>query len=133
MGATTWRRLASAGMLLVVLAGLALSLSGCGSTSAAANAVEMGVADFQQHAVTIKAGQAVHFDDPANGGGTHIICIGKGQQCVPQTGAPAELNTASGITFNPGDPPQDIVFATPGTYIVVCTIHPAMTVTITVQ
>jgi plastocyanin len=130
VGATTWRRLASAGMLL---AGLALSLGCCGSSSAAANAVEMGVADFQQRAVTIRAGQAVHFDDPANGGSTHIICIGKGQQCVPQTGAPAELNTASGITFNPGDPPKDIVFATPGTYTVVCTIHPAMIITITVQ
>src|SRR5260221_11623195 len=111
----------------MLLAGLALSLGGCGSSSAAANAVEMGVADFQQHVVTIKAGQAVHFDDPANGGGTHIICIGKGQQCVPQTGAAADLNTASGITFNPSNPPKNILFATPGTYIVRCTIHPVMT------
>src|SRR5258708_33146498 len=107
----------------MLLAGLALSLGGCGSSSAAANAVEMGVADFQQHAVTIKAGQAVHFDDPANGGGTHIICIGKGQQCVPQTGAPAELNPARGITFNPGHPPKEIVFATRGKATSACMLH----------
>lgn len=119
------------------VAALAICCAGlvaCGaSKSTASNVVEMGVADFQQHSVTIQAGQSVHFDDPVNGGGTHIICIGKGQSCVPTTGAPAELNTADGITFNAGDPAKDIVFPTAGTYDVVCTIHPGMVVTVTVH
>jgi len=118
--ATTWRRLASAGMLL---ADLALSLVNVFLLSFHCRVLGV-VRDVLFRALVI-----VVLDDLC----VHVICIGKGQQCVPQTGAPAELNTASGITFNPGDPPKDIVFATPGMYTVVCTIHPAMTVTITVQ
>lgn len=92
----------------------------------------MGIAVFQQGSVTIKAGQAVHFVDPANGGNKHILCVGADLKCIPQAGAPAALNTADGITFNPGDT-RDIVFATAGTYQVVCTIHPGMVVTVIVQ
>ncbi len=92
----------------------------------------MGIAVFQQDSVTIKAGQAVHFVDPANGGNEHILCVGADLKCIPQEGAPAALNTADGITFNPGDT-RDIVFATAGTYQVVCTIHPGMVVTVIVQ
>ena len=113
---------------------LLLALSACGSNGGAApNEVDMGVAAFQQSAVSIKAGQSVRFVDPANGGGTHLLCVGKGTECIPQQGAPAELNTKDGLTFNPGDSAKDIVFANPGTYVVVCTIHPNMEVTITVS
>lgn len=108
---------------------LLLALAGCGG--AASNEVDMGVASFQQSEVTIRAGQAVHFVDPASGG-THIICVGKDLQCVPQTGAPAALNTTDGLTFNTGDT-RDIVFPTAGTYVVICTIHPNMQVTVNVQ
>ncbi len=111
-----------------------LLTSACGSANgASANEVDMGVADFKQHSITIKAGQAVHFVDPTAGGGTHVLCIGKGEQCESQPGAPAELDNAQGIVFNAGDPPRDIVFSTPGTYDVICTIHPGMVVTVTVQ
>jgi len=118
-------------MLAACLAmGALIWLAGCGA--APANEVDMGVAAFKQDSVTIKARQPVHFVDPANSGGTHVICVGQGLQCVPQPGAPAELNTTSGITFEPGDT-KDIVFATPGTYQIVCTIHPGMVVSVVVQ
>jgi plastocyanin len=118
---------------LTLLAALVMALSACGSgSSASANEVDMGVADFKQHSITITAGQALHLVDPANGGGTHILCIGKGQQCVPAQGAPGELNTTDGVTFNPGDT-KDVVFPAAGTFDVVCTIHPEMVVTVVVQ
>lgn len=112
-----------------IIALLAFALAGCG-TSRAANEVDMGVATFEQSSVTIKAGQAVHFVDPTTGG-VHIICVGQGVKCIAQDGAPPELNTADGMTFNQGDT-HDIVFPTAGTYVVVCIIHPGMQVTVTV-
>lgn len=112
-----------AALLVVVL------LAGCGGSPA--NQVEMGVAAFQQSSVSIKAGEAVHFVDPASGG-THIICVGEGVKCVPTNGAPADLNTADGMMFNTGDT-RDIVFPTAGTYHVVCIIHPGMEVTVNVS
>jgi plastocyanin len=106
-----------------------LTLAGCGS-STPSNEVLMGVATFKTSSVTIKAGQAVDFVDPTTGG-VHILCVGEALQCVKQPGAPAELSTAQGITFNPDDH-RSIVFPNPGTYTVVCIVHPAMAVTITV-
>lgn len=121
-------------VLVVELAAIAMLvlalLSGCGG-GAASNEVDMGVANFRQSQVTIKAGQAVHFVDPASGG-THVICVGHDLQCVSQSGAPDALNTTDGLTFNTGDS-RDIVFPTSGTYVVICTIHPNMQVTVTVQ
>ena len=113
------------------LAALALlaALAGCGGTKSS-NEVDMGVAAFQQTSVSVKAGTAVHFVDPPTGG-THIICVGQGTQCVAQTGAPAALNDPHGIQFVQGDS-RDIVFPSAGTYNVVCIIHPGMQVTITV-
>ena len=120
-------------VVVVVLGAIAMLvlplLAGCGG--AASNEVDMGVASFRQSQVTIKAGQAVHFVDPASGG-THVICVGHDLQCVSQPGAPDALNTTDGLTFNTGDT-RDIVFPTPGIYVVICTIHPNMQVTVTVQ
>lgn len=107
----------------------ALALAGCGG-SKPSNEVDMGVATFEQSAVTIKAGQAVHFVDP-NTGGVHILCVGKGTQCIPTPGAPDLLNTKEGWQVQAGDT-RDIVFSTAGTYLVVCIIHPGMQVTVTV-
>lgn len=122
------KRLGTVGGSMLCLGLLAFLLAGCGSTPS--NEVDMGVAAFQQSSVSIKAGQAVHFVDPASGG-THVICVGEGVKCVPQSGAPADLNTADGLTFNTGDS-RDIVFPTAGTYNVICIIHPGMEITITV-
>lgn len=116
----------SVGALAVMLA---LTLAGCGGSPS--NQVDMGVAAFQQSSVSIKAGQAVHFVDPASGG-THVICVGEGVKCIAQSGAPAELNAADGMTFNTGDS-RDIVFSTAGTYHVVCIIHPGMEVVVNVS
>jgi plastocyanin len=124
------KRLGLASGCIVTVMLLTLLLLGCGG-SAPPNQVEMGVAAFQQTSVSIKAGQAVHFVDPASGG-THIICVGEGVKCVPQSGAPADLNTDEGVTFQTGDS-KDIVFPTVGTYHVVCIIHPGMEVVVTVS
>ena len=119
------KRLIGVGCFLALVVSL---LAGCGSTKS--NEVDMGVAAFQQTSVTIKAGEAVHFVDPASGG-THVICVGQDVKCTPQDGAPDALNTEQGLTFNTGDV-RDIVFSTAGTYNVVCIIHPGMHVVVTV-
>ncbi len=108
-----------------------LPLAGCGGP--APNEVDMGVVTFEQAKVTINAGQSVRFVDSAQSGGLHVLCIGQGLSCIPKAGAPAELNTASGITFSAGDPPRDIVFPNAGTYQIVCTIHPNMVLTVVVR
>jgi len=122
-------RACSALALLAVTLGLT---TGCGGPASNTAEVDMGIATFQQDSVTIKAGQTIHFTDPDAGGGVHILCVGKDLKCVPQSGAPAALDGADGVTFNPGDS-RDIVFTTAGSYDVVCTIHPGMVVTVNVQ
>ncbi len=93
----------------------------------------MGTAQFLQSSATIDAGQSVQFVDPVKGGGIHVLCIGKNSMCAPKAGAPAQLNVPYGIQMQPGDPPIDVTFATKGTYVVVCIIHPGMAVTINVK
>jgi plastocyanin len=53
--------------------------------------------------------------------------------CVPQAGAPAQLNVPNGIQVSPGDPELNVTFTTKGTYVVVCRIHPGMAVTVNVK
>ena len=112
-----------------------MALSACGSASGSGSSpeVDMGVAAFRQSSITIVAGQSLQFVDPANGGGVHVLCIGKNSECMPQAGAPAPLNMANGIQVSPGDPPIVVTFPTRGMYVVVCTIHPGMAVTINVR
>jgi plastocyanin len=81
--------------------------------------------------VTIKAGQAVLFDDPTGSGGTHDLVIGHNGQFSAMSGAPSELNSATGMLISPGQQ-QAITFAKAGTYPITCTIHPSMQVTVTV-
>jgi plastocyanin len=116
-------------LALALVAVVAFALVGCGG-SKPSNEVDMGVAAFEQSAVTIKAGQAVHFVDP-NTGGVHILCVGKGTQCTPAPGAPDLLNTKEGWQVQAGDT-RDVTFPTAGTYVIVCIIHPGMQVTVTV-
>ena len=123
----------SIGIALVWLCSLALGACGTSSSQRPSNEVDMGVAEFQESSITVQAGQSVQFVDPANGGGVHVICIGKDSMCVPQAGAPAQLNVSTGIQVSPGDPPINVTFSTKGTYVVVCTIHPGMAVTIHVN
>jgi plastocyanin len=100
-----------------------------GSSSAT---VEMGSFSFTSGtSITIKVGQAVTFDDPATGGGTHILVTGTQGQFSAQAGAPSEFSSTNGIMFNPGDS-KTITFPTAGTYTITCTIHNSMLATISV-
>ncbi len=134
------RLLASA----AVAAALALSMAGCSpwlsvselSNAApppASNEVRLGISTFLTEKVTIKAGQSVMFVDSAAAGGIHYLCVGQGQQCRPTPGTPAQLTNPNGLLFKNGDPPVNITFKTPGTYSVICTIHPGMVMTVVVK
>jgi plastocyanin len=131
---------------LFTLLGLALALVGCGKqvgTSAntptgPANTIGMGTNTFDQKSITVKANTPVHFTDNTGGGGTHIVCVAAGssystncETASSAPNAPKEL-LAPGMNFSPGDS-KDITFTTAGTYNVVCTVHPGMQITVTVQ
>ena len=127
-------------LLLPLLLVLALGVAACGKsagngnnpgTSTPSNQVTMDATDFVNNAVTIKAGQSVHFDDPGDSGGTHIICSGLNGQCDNSSSAPKDLQ-GSGFTINAGQT-KDVTFPTAGTYKITCSIHPDMNLTVTVQ
>jgi plastocyanin len=109
-----------------------LALAACGRGTAAPNEVSMAGADFSVSSVTIKAGQSVHFTDPAGVGATHIVCLGNEGNCDSAAQGPQALE-GNGFTINAGDPPKDITFATAGTYKITCSLHPSMNLTVTVQ
>lgn len=119
---------------------LAFVIAGCGksigSTSPQGNSnctkVDMAATTFAQSSCTAKAGATIQFADPTATGGFHILCFGNNQTCVANPNGPTELNTAGGVTFNAGDT-KSYTFAKPGTYVVTCTVHPSMNVTITVK
>jgi len=90
----------------------------------------MGGANFVQITATVKAGQPVKYIVDS-GGATHILVVGTDGKTVPNTDAPAELNTDAGITVNPGQE-TDVTFPTAGTFTITCKIHPAMLMTVTV-
>ena len=115
---------------LVLLA--LLALVACGQGATAANEVSMAGSDFSMTSVTIKAGQSVHFTDPAGVGATHIVCLGNEGNCDSTAQGPQALE-GSGFTINAGDPPKDVTFTTAGTYKITCSLHPSMNLTVTVQ
>jgi len=78
--------------------------------------------------VTIKAGQAVTFDDTS--GGPHNLVTGMNGTYSHEAGAPAEF-IPSGMMFSGGDT-KTITFPTAGTYHITCTFHPTMQATVTV-
>jgi plastocyanin len=102
--------------------------TGAGSSAAI---IGMGLQSFQNPNVTIKAGQAVTFNDPADTGNVHNLVTGSNGQFSAEAGAPSQFASASGINFAPGQS-MDIVFPTAGTYKITCTIHPGMEATVTV-
>ncbi|HST89797.1 MAG TPA: plastocyanin/azurin family copper-binding protein [Ktedonobacterales bacterium] len=125
------RGLALAGLILTI----ALGLAACGGDGSGggggsgANTITMGGTDFNGTTdVTIKAGQAVTFDD--SNGGSHHLVTGSNGTFSQEAGAPSEFG-ANGTDFNPGDT-KSITFATAGTYHITCTFHPSMAATVTV-
>jgi plastocyanin len=117
---------------------LTLALLGCGktpggqaTTTTAPGTVGMDATNFVVHTVTIKAGDAVHFDDTVGGGGTHVICLGHDQQCDTTATGP---QVVMGAGFNiQGGQTKDVIFPTAGTYQITCSIHSNMNLTVTVQ
>ena len=124
----------------VLLLVMGLALFGCGKVpgvhtstgpSVASTTVQMGPTSFVQSTRTIKAGQALLFDDTYQGGGLHIICMGKDQQCDTSAQGPSAL-ASPGFTINPGAT-KSVTFPTAGTYQITCTVHANMNLTVTVQ
>lgn len=101
------------------------SSSGGGTTS---DTIYMNSTNFTVHSITVSANQPVKFSDTVGGGGLHIICVGTGtggtNTCLKSGNVPASL-LGKGTTFNPGDT-KDFTFTTPGTYRVICIVHPGM-------
>jgi plastocyanin len=131
-------------MTAFMLAG-ALVFAACGKTPGGANSsapsgpvtsIGMDTSNFTVHSAQVKANTPITFDDTVGGGGTHILCIGTGtggsNTCAPKTGAPTQLNTASGLMVQAGSKTQ-ITFPSTGTFRVICTIHTGMYVDVTVS
>lgn len=126
-------KLRIAGSLSLLLLALLLTLAACGQNIAAApNEVSMVASDFSTTSITIKAGQAVHFTDPAGTGAMHTVCLGTNGICDSAANGPQALQ-GNGFTINSGDPAKDVVFDTAGTYKITCSIHPAMNLTVIAQ
>jgi plastocyanin len=121
-------RLAATVSLLLLFA---LTAACSGSAGPAANDVKMNAADFEQHAITLKAGSALHLTDEQSGT-THLLCLGKDGQCDQNAKGPQQLRATNPLQVDPGQS-VDITFDTPGTYDITCTIHPGMQLTVTVQ
>lgn len=116
------------GIMLVVIV---LFAAGCSRTAIIPkDEAHMGAANFIQTSVTIKAGQPVKFIDD-KGGAPHILVMGSQGKWESTPNSPTDLNNATGITIQPGEE-KDIVFNTPGSYTVTCTIHQSMLLTVTV-
>lgn len=123
--------------LVPVLLLLALALGACGKGAAganttsttSANTVTMNASNFDQHTITIKAGEAVTFDN--SNGAFHQICLGKDMTCNKTAQGPQEVQ-GDGFAINGGAKKQ-VTFATAGTYDITCSVHPNMNLTVTVQ
>jgi plastocyanin len=123
-------------LVVGLVALLALSAAACGGDSGSSGSgsgaatITLDTSSFTGNTnVTIKAGEAVTFDDSS--GGTHMLVTGTNGQFTATTGAPSELSSSTGLALQAGDK-KTIAFPTAGTYQITCTIHPSMQATITV-
>jgi plastocyanin len=104
------------------------------SSAPSGNTISMTSYYFTQRSITVQSSQPVVFDDLA---GTHPVCVGTGMGGVntcetasQAPTAPAEL-VSPGIVLSPGQK-VSITFK-PGTYHLICTIHPGMYIDVTAQ
>jgi plastocyanin len=102
-----------------------------GSSCPTTQTISLTQVDFAQKCVTVSANQPVTFDDPASGGGFHIICTGENGTCQADANAPKEL-ASPGFQIQNGETKQ-VTFTNAGTYKLACTVHPAMNMTVIVK
>jgi plastocyanin len=105
--------------------------NGGGNNCKTTQTIALTPTDFADKCVTVSANQAITFDDPATGGGVHIICTGENGTCQPNADAPSDLGSP-GFQITPGQQKQ-VTFTKAGTYKLACTVHPAMNMTVVVQ
>lgn len=122
----------------------AFAVAGCGKTPGGTSStsgsptISMDANDFTAHSINVKANQDVKLDDTVNGGGYHVLCIGTGNggqgtgSCDKSGNGPSQLYGSDGMTITNGST-KTITFSTPGTYHLICTVHPGMYIDITVQ
>jgi plastocyanin len=123
----------------VLLLVVGISLLGCGKvpgvhtkTPGVPNTtVQMAQTSFVQSTRSIKAGDSLLFDDTVDGGGLHIICLGKDMTCATSATGPSAL-MGQGFTINPGGT-KSVTFPTAGTYDITCSVHPNMNLVVTVS
>lgn len=116
----------------ILLAAFILPACATSSTTggASGSTITMGVGVFSgSTSVSVKAGDAVTFDDTS--GGPHDLVIGTNGTFTAAAGAPSQLNNATGVMFSGGDK-QTIIFPSAGTFQITCRIHPSMQATVTV-
>src|SRR5215472_15665700 len=82
-----------------------------------AGTITLGTGRFITTSATVKAGQAVKFDDTS--GGPHNLLTGTNGTLTTATGAPSQLS-GSGLPFHGGDS-QTVTFPTAGTFMITCT------------
>src|SRR5262245_35891502 len=88
-------------IFLLLLLALAACAGGNAATGSAAATISMGAGQFTgTTSVTIRAGQAVKFDDSA--GSSHNLVTGTGGTPSSEAGAPSELG-GTGLGFSGGD------------------------------
>ncbi len=125
-------------LFLATVCILALGLVACGgkNTTAATGPVQaatvtMEASTFTASSVTLKVGGTLTLTDDKTNGATHILVLGQNGTYVSSPNGPAALNDPNGVTFTQGDS-HTYTFATAGTYMITCTIHPTMNLTVTV-
>ncbi|HLI69404.1 MAG TPA: hypothetical protein VKV19_06555 [Ktedonobacteraceae bacterium] len=117
-------------ILTTILAACSIHDTGGGGT-AAGPTVHMGNANFTQSSITIKKGQSITLIDDVST--EHIITNGEWKtssspSLFKENGAPVYNQT-----FNGNDSGTLGPFNTSGTFHYLCTIHPDMNLTVTVQ
>lgn len=118
-------------ILTTVLAACSIHDTGGSGGAAAGPTVHMGNANFTQNSISIKKGQSIALIDDVSV--EHIITNGEWKtsstpSLFKESGAPVYNKT-----FNGNDSGSLGPFNTSGTFHYLCTIHPDMNLTVTVQ
>lgn len=120
--------------LLLIMLVPATALAGCAARPGQASspdAIGMKELTFTTEARTIPAGARLEFVNDGSRA-LHVLVPGDGAKPRAQAGMPS-FGGASGHRSEVGDRWLTPPWETPGTYLVTCTLHPAMNLTVTVQ